>query len=53
MLRTSADFAVREGAVGRAEADALIEEVRTAAGRGDAFMSVTMFAAIARAGRTV
>jgi len=48
-LKVSADLAVEEGALSQAEADALIEGVREAAARGEAFMSVTMFAAVARA----
>ena len=48
MLGVSADLAVEEGAIARAEADELLGAVSDAAGRGEAFMSVTMFAAVAR-----
>ena len=47
MLRTSADIAVEDGVVSREEADAYLDAIVGAAGRGEAFLAVTMFAAVA------
>ena len=52
MLRAGADLAVEEGAVTREEADRHIADLQAAAGRGEAFMSVTMYALIGRSGQT-
>lgn len=48
ILTVNANLAVDEGALTRVEADQLIEDVSSAARRGEAFVSVTMFAVLAR-----
>lgn len=48
MLALSAEDAVASGAVTREELDAVIADLNAAVDRGDAFVSVTMFAAIGR-----
>lgn len=48
LLRMNADLAVEEGAVTRQEADDLVTEFVAAAGTGEAFLAVTMFAVLGR-----
>jgi ubiquinone/menaquinone biosynthesis C-methylase UbiE len=48
ILRLNADLTVEEGGITRAEADRLVGDVAAAASRGEAFVSVTMFAVLAR-----
>ena len=48
MMAMAAADAVASGAVTRAELDAVVDDLNAAVDRGDAFVSVTMFAAIGR-----
>lgn len=48
LLRMNAELAVGDGAVTRAEADSVVEDVVRAAKAGEAFLAVTMFGVLGR-----
>jgi SAM-dependent methyltransferase len=49
MVRVNASLAVEEGSLTQEEADRMVDDFVAAAGAGEAFLAVTMFAVVARA----